>query len=553
MSEQRDIELTAAPENTIDSSGRRVIAVIGIDRYQGWRRLTNAVRDARGAAALFGQLGFESVTEPLFDDRATGKAIHELVTDDLRTLCADDSLVLFYAGHGGTRTHPLGSQVVKTGYLIPVDASDRAATWIELDGWLRAVSLLPAMHILVILDACHSGIALGPIIKWRDGGTWQTTPLSTLKARRSRRIITSALDDQVALDSGPVYGHSLFTGCLIEGLTHGFGSAGNRLTTGSELGLYLQRRVETHPNSRQTPDFGTFDFDDRGEMVIPFVIEQPSEPPELVGVEGDRLGHPNGVTVDEGTELLAEIGPAKPRLIVAVAVVVALLVVGVIAFRPLSQSAPAGCPTPSLDPNAVWSDEKRQRLASRRDAEARMLDVDFAAWQAARTRMCSAGVVAQSLRHACLDAVLVRFDVIARAVEGLASDVPTTDLGAFAIDPVVCEAARPPRLAPAATPLLREVVATALREAAVEAPYRRDEATELVHRVADEPCAAALARLLLAEATPLASERLRELSEAEQDAGEILTEVSFARVAEQLHGIRAYCSHRYPWLEGSST
>src|SRR5262249_6239987 len=157
----------------------------------------------------------------------------------------------------------------KTGHLIPVDASDsqdKVSTWVDLEAWLRAVSLLPAKHILVVLDACHSGLALDPILKWRDIGSWQDAPLSALKARRSRRIITSALDDQVALDSCPVYGHSLFTGCLIEGLRHGIRRRGSRVTTGSELGLYVQRRVETYPNSRQTPDFGTFAFDDRGEM-----------------------------------------------------------------------------------------------------------------------------------------------------------------------------------------------------------------------------------------------------------------------------------------------
>jgi hypothetical protein len=36
-----------------------VIAVIGIDGYHHWRRLSNAVRDAQGAAALFEQLGFQ--------------------------------------------------------------------------------------------------------------------------------------------------------------------------------------------------------------------------------------------------------------------------------------------------------------------------------------------------------------------------------------------------------------------------------------------------------------------------------------------------------------
>jgi uncharacterized caspase-like protein len=268
MTERRDIELEPVASDTVGASGRNVVAVIGIDRYQSWRPLTNAVADARGAAALFGRLGFKEITAPLLDGNATAKAIQELVTDDLRALLGrDDSLVLFYAGHGSTRLHDLGSRVVKTGYLIPADASDRAATWIELDAWLRAVARLPAKHILVILDACHSGIALSPIMKWR-GSTGQDALLSTLKARRSRRIITSALDDQMALDSGPVHGHSLFTGCLIEALTHDLGRAGSRVITGSELGLYLQHRVESYPNSRQTPDFGAFDFDNRGEMVI---------------------------------------------------------------------------------------------------------------------------------------------------------------------------------------------------------------------------------------------------------------------------------------------
>jgi uncharacterized caspase-like protein len=275
---ERDVEVASASEETT-GSGRRVIAVIGIDRYHHWQPLSNAVRDATGAAALFRRLGFEEVTAPLLDERATGKAIRSLVTDDLMALGPDDSLVLFYAGHGGTRKHRLGGEVIKTGYLIPVDASrspDKVSTWIDLEGWLRAVSLLPAKHILVVLDACHSGIALDPIIKWRDIGTWQDAPLATLRARRSRRIITSALDDQVALDSGPVHGHSLFTGCLIEGLTDGIARGGSRVTTGSELGLYVQRRVQTYPHSRQTPDFGTFAFDDRGEMVIPLAIEEPT-------------------------------------------------------------------------------------------------------------------------------------------------------------------------------------------------------------------------------------------------------------------------------------
>src|SRR5262245_61280957 len=106
-----------------EAAKRNVIAVIGVDRYHAWRPLSNAVRDALAAAALFERLGFEQITEPLLDDRATGSAIQSLVTDDLRVLGPLDSLVLLFAGHGGTRKHDLGDKEVKTGYLIPVDAS----------------------------------------------------------------------------------------------------------------------------------------------------------------------------------------------------------------------------------------------------------------------------------------------------------------------------------------------------------------------------------------------------------------------------------------------
>lgn len=260
-------------DDATSSSGRNLIAVIGIDRYRGWPKLTNAVHDARGAVSVFQRLGFESLTTPLLDAAATGSAIHALVTDDLMVLEPDDSLVLFYAGHGATRTQHVETHVVKTGYLVPVDASDRASTWIEINSWLHAVSRLPARHILVILDACHTGIALDPVVRWRSPATWQDVPLSTLSTRRSRRIITSALESQRALDSGPVHGHSLFMGCLIDGLTHDLGRVGgNRFTTGSELAMYIQRRVSTYPNSQQTPDFGVFELDDRGEMIIPLAI-----------------------------------------------------------------------------------------------------------------------------------------------------------------------------------------------------------------------------------------------------------------------------------------
>jgi uncharacterized caspase-like protein len=272
VTNRRDIVPSGSTANASARTGRNVIAVIGIDRYQNWRSLSNAVNDALGARRLFRDLGFEEVVPPLIDEAATNYAINSLVTDDLKNLDQRDSLVLFYAGHGGNEDHHLEDRTIKSGYLIPVDAklSDRRTTWIELESWLRKVSRLPPRHILVILDACYSGIALDSAIdRYREELSSGAASMSSLNMRRSRRIITSALADEKALDTGPVPGNSLFTGYLIEGLEVGLAREGRTEATGSRIGEYVQRRVREYTRASQTPDFGPFELDRRGEMVIP--------------------------------------------------------------------------------------------------------------------------------------------------------------------------------------------------------------------------------------------------------------------------------------------
>lgn len=275
----RDIGLEA-PHNTGDLvEGHRFVATVGIDRYRAWPTLSNAVSDARGALAVFQGLGFEELVPPLIDETATADAIRKLVTDDLATLGSDDSLILFVAGHGHTQRRTLHSGPVQTGFFIPVDGDPpdgRTATWLRLDTWLSDVARLPARHILVILDACHSGIVLNSLIKWRDGGATPGDSLDQLRRRQSRRVITSALGDQRAMDGGPIHGHSLFTGCLIEGLTGGLARAGRCEVTGSELGVYVQHKVTSYAGVLQTPDFGSLELDERGELVVPIASSQQS-------------------------------------------------------------------------------------------------------------------------------------------------------------------------------------------------------------------------------------------------------------------------------------
>ncbi len=277
MSEETLRDLGGRPSQPVSAKkGRNVVAVIGIDSYQHNQILTNAVSDARGIRDLFTkQLDFIEITPPLFNEQATLPAIMSMVQDVLSYGLEDnDSLVLFFAGHGYTESRRVGNQKVKTGYLIPVEgrnpAEKKFSSYMKIDSFLQDVSKLPARHVLVILDACDSGFALGDATKYRGVDRY----VEEMGNRMSRRVITSALDGQPALDGGPIPEHSLFTGTLIEALAMAKADEEKKgFVTGSELGMHLQQTVAMHTSSKQTPDFGAFELDDRGDLVISLVGE----------------------------------------------------------------------------------------------------------------------------------------------------------------------------------------------------------------------------------------------------------------------------------------
>jgi hypothetical protein len=258
-----------AVESEPVKQGRSLVVTIGINKYVHWQELKNAKQDAVGFQhTLIDKLGFLAPIPPLLDSAATKDAIESLIEEQLRdVLEEDDSLVLFFAGHGHTRVE----QLSETGFIVPVDARKPGSKefwgdYIRLSHWLEEIAELPARHILVILDSCHSGFALGEAAKsFRDAVRYQ----KDLSNRRSRKVITSAQREQPALDGGPIPGHSLFTGTLINGFNWGAADLdGNGLITSSELGLFIQQKVGQASKSAQTPDFGSFHLDDRGEMVI---------------------------------------------------------------------------------------------------------------------------------------------------------------------------------------------------------------------------------------------------------------------------------------------
>jgi tetratricopeptide (TPR) repeat protein/uncharacterized caspase-like protein len=293
--------------------GRHVIAVIGINKYEHWRTLNNGVSDARAIQQIFKDLGFIELTKPLYDQKATLEAITALVQDQLPPLLKpDDNLVLFFAGHGHNDEKKVADETTHTGYLIPKEAplpeERKFSKYIKLESFLDDLDKLPARHVLVILDSCYSGFALSKNVDIRR----DADPYSPeLHNRISRRVISSAHANQSALDNGPITGHSLFTGELIEAIELSQADTYNRgHITSSELGLYVQREVIAWSKAKgkeQTPDFGAFGLDNRGEMFIPLIGETQNKRRAIECMEAGKIIGELGWLTDDRMRFLSAI------------------------------------------------------------------------------------------------------------------------------------------------------------------------------------------------------------------------------------------------------
>lgn len=264
--------------------GRSLIAVIGIDKYAYHDELTNAKSDAAAVLELFKRCGFEEVAgaPSLFDEQATLDALTSLVRDKEQlpgALQPDDSLVIFYAGHGATTESKVPNpedasktEIRHTGYLIPVDArKQKPGDWLPLESFLDDISNLPARHVLVILDACKSGFALSAKFKRRGEGQAPGT-IVELAGRVSRRVITSATHAQTAMDGGGS-GNSLFTETLVDAVANLRADVDkDGYITTTDLFSYVRQQVgdtaiRVH-HVKQTPDYGYLPGDGSGELVL---------------------------------------------------------------------------------------------------------------------------------------------------------------------------------------------------------------------------------------------------------------------------------------------
>lgn len=169
----------------------------------------------------------------------------------------DDAVIVYFAGHG------LYDEVEKRGFWLPTDAAlDNTARWVSNDDVTAKLRAIPARHVLVIIDACFSGM-------FRDvNPAWPVDPrqlaaVQSLASKRSRAVISSGSNEPVS--DGGRDGMSVFAYYLREGLR----SARDPFVLPAES-LFPELRERVSQNSPQTPQQGIFHaaYHEGGELVL---------------------------------------------------------------------------------------------------------------------------------------------------------------------------------------------------------------------------------------------------------------------------------------------
>jgi len=209
--DERGIAIRPVAPTGGEAKGDLWLLAIGIDSYLSWPRLktaTNDVKAVRDTLLSRYHLDKSHVIE-LLDDMATRKNILAAFRDLAKKVKPDDSLLVFYAGHGHI------DPITGKGSWIPVESStDDPSSWIDnrnITDYL-SINAIKAKHVLLVSDSCFSG----DFFRGNRGAEPPTIDDAFLKkaySRSSRQAISSGGLEPVS-DAG-FGGNSVFSHFLV--------------------------------------------------------------------------------------------------------------------------------------------------------------------------------------------------------------------------------------------------------------------------------------------------------------------------------------------------
>lgn len=140
------------------STAKNYLLVVGINEYQYWPHLNNAVKDANDlASTLMGMYNFDfSNVIVLRDDQATRNNIYKTMRNYIEMVKPNDNLLIYFSGHGHF------DELLNEGYWVPVDAHLNAeGEYLPNSSILKIIENINSQHTFLVADACFSGSLFG--------------------------------------------------------------------------------------------------------------------------------------------------------------------------------------------------------------------------------------------------------------------------------------------------------------------------------------------------------------------------------------------------------
>jgi uncharacterized caspase-like protein len=245
--------LTAPPA----AVSERWAVVIGVGDYESAviPRLRYTVADAEALhKALVGPAAFKRDNVLLLTDRSERKPTLRNIKWGLGTFLGrsarrDDTVVIFFAGHGAPEVDPRG--VERDGlakYLIPSDADpdDLYSTALPMDELQTIFARIEAERVVAFLDACYSGAAGGRTFASRRtrAGSVDDLFLERLTRSKGRAIVTASRPAEVSIEL-PELGHGIFSFYLVQGFNGAADLNRDGIISLQELYEYVEQQVTT--------------------------------------------------------------------------------------------------------------------------------------------------------------------------------------------------------------------------------------------------------------------------------------------------------------------
>ncbi len=245
--------------------------LIGINDYEHVPKLQYAVNDVMALREVLTTMyGFPAANiTTLTEEHATKDNIIRALAQvtSKQRVGKDDRILIYYSGHG--QTVPTADGGAK-GFLIPVDAevnlddlTDPApylATCVPMNTVWETLDLCPAKHVLIIADACYSGLMARP----RAIETAEDVSVGVLASRPARQVMTGGGKGQQTWEK-PEWGHGAFTYKLLQELKARAATPGKVFTV-KELYNSVFRAVTNLTEGKQTPQIA--DKDTEGEFLF---------------------------------------------------------------------------------------------------------------------------------------------------------------------------------------------------------------------------------------------------------------------------------------------